>query len=235
MAKIKTKPVKTAAKQRAPFGADRWIVTKAKYLRMLAPFVSKEETRYYLHGIHVEPAKQGIILVATDGHRMGIIHDVDGSAKSPFICAVSKGALAYKAREDALAVFSGQMLGIVPAQYARAVKGPKTAISYAEYIETLGPVDGTYPEWRKVVPAEIKHRLRPLSFNARYVADFAKVIEAAGKKTDFGAGFNFYQTGGPTDPVVARTPAVPEFVGLLMPMRVDSMEPLPTWLAKKAA
>ena len=220
-------------KSTAPFGADRWIVTRAKYLRMLAPFASTEETRLYLGGIYIAPAAKGIVLVATDGHRMGIVHDENGAATKPFICPIGKRALAQKLDIDALAVFAGADLHFLDAD-----NPPKRRTVLQPLFTSAEPaLEGDYPAWWKVVPVTVTRRLRPMSINARYVGAFAKVGEAAGLKDGNRYGFNFYQSGGASDALIVRNPYLPEFVGIQMPMRIIDTDPLPRWLmaARKAA
>jgi DNA polymerase III sliding clamp (beta) subunit (PCNA family) len=70
-------------------------VVNADLFRIVYSCVSTEETRYYLNGVHVEPHPvKGAILVATDGHRMLIAHDKDGSCSGPIIVQMPRFALA---------------------------------------------------------------------------------------------------------------------------------------------
>src|SRR5690554_1106144 len=51
----------------------------ASLFRVAAMFQSTEETRYYLNGVHIEQHQdEGVFLVATDGHRLLVAHDVSG-------------------------------------------------------------------------------------------------------------------------------------------------------------
>lgn len=51
----------------------RNIKVSAKYVAMIAPFISKEATRYHLGGIHIMPhPKGGVLMTATDGHTLAI-------------------------------------------------------------------------------------------------------------------------------------------------------------------
>lgn len=215
---------------------DRRIKTLAKNILMIEPMLSREETRHYLAGFHVETcAAGGILIVGTDGHRMGIIHDESGEVRGEWISPVTKSfcSAAAKAGEGAVAYFCGRMAYIIPAQKAAQAKGPASAEKVATHGELIDPIDGTFPEWEKVVPRTISHRQRPVCINGRYIADFAKVAEAAGvlKRVEkSGAMFNFYQTGGSADPLIVRHPKLPEFVGIQMPVRMDQSEPLPEWL-----
>lgn len=68
----------------------RLVSFKSEYAAMLVPFVSTEGPRYYLSGLGVFPHKdKGVLLVATDGHRMGIIHDEAGKTNGDWICPIT--------------------------------------------------------------------------------------------------------------------------------------------------
>lgn len=60
------------------------ILKNPAFLAAASLFVSKEETRYYLNGVLIEPAPQGgVFLVATDGHRLVCFHDPEGMTDAP--------------------------------------------------------------------------------------------------------------------------------------------------------
>ncbi|MBO6759317.1 MAG: hypothetical protein JJ902_23545 [Roseibium sp.] len=101
-----------------------------------APFISTEETRYYLNGICLskDPAAQGV-LVSTDGHRLAAhpcAHRVDGNPILPR-CAVET------------------LRGLPPA--GKAVFSETRAafqLPGARFVTRL--IDGGFPDWHRVVP-----------------------------------------------------------------------------------
>lgn len=223
--------------------ARRFIVTRGRYLRMLAPFVSREETRYYIHGIHVErhPAR-GLLLVATDGHRMAIVHDAGGTMTgAPAVCPVSREALTAAARIDreargsiyCRAVFRGDDLWLGEGVEGQKPPVPRTAVGARDGQQFVLPaIDGVFPPWRRVVPRKLAYRQLPVAINARYVADFLKVGVAAGLKGHEAEHFLFWQ-GPQPGPLVVRSRLIPEFVGLQMPVAGGRLDPLPDWLSGK--
>ena len=55
------------------------IRVNADLFKLVHAAISKEETRYYLNGVFIEPHPVGgAVLVATDGHRMLVAHDEKG-------------------------------------------------------------------------------------------------------------------------------------------------------------
>lgn len=63
----------------------------ADLFRAVSVAVSTEETRYYLNGVNVEqhPVK-GVILTATDGHRLLCAHDENGETDGAYIVPAGK-------------------------------------------------------------------------------------------------------------------------------------------------
>jgi hypothetical protein len=59
-------------------------IINARYYIEAGAFVTKEMSRYTLNGIRVEPHPEGgAVIVATDGHTMGIFHDREGKCDEP--------------------------------------------------------------------------------------------------------------------------------------------------------
>jgi DNA polymerase III sliding clamp (beta) subunit (PCNA family) len=117
-----------------------------KVLAALSLCASTEETRYYLRGVYVEIAPRHVTYAATDGH----------------VLAAHREELADDAPDN-------ELLGsfIIPTamctkfKFKRGASTVGTIMPDAEYLiiaygaERIGfaPVDGTFPEWRRVVPA----------------------------------------------------------------------------------
>ena len=138
-----------------------------RYFAAITLFMAKQDVRYYLNGISIEPHPDGgALLVATDGHRMAVLHDPDGWCASQFIVGdISRALLlackakARKANPNDLPAAlwiaeTGSMVACLPA----APKG-ETAKHEAP-TDAFGPlvrfmcktsvIDGRFPDWRKV-------------------------------------------------------------------------------------
>jgi len=124
---------------------------------------SNEESRYYLRGVHLSTTGH---MVTTDGHRL--------------FCA----KLAEAVPADV----------IIPLDTVKAAL--KLAGKKAQTIElngnTLGgvvftPVDGTFPDWRRVIPPVDGYRQHddraPAHFNPDYIYDLGQMARALGSKT----------------------------------------------------
>ena len=123
---------------------------------------SSEESRYYLRGVHLSTSGH---LVTTDGHRM-------------FVARLNERPSA-----DVIIPY-----GDVQAALKLAGARAKDIEVTADRIHSIAyqPVDGTFPDWRAVVPTgEETPSNKPgandgaehVHFNNRYVGDFEKMAD----------------------------------------------------------
>lgn len=139
-------PVLAASEYSANFSAPaqvlRRLFDKSKFA------ISTEETRYYLNGVymHVAESEGGQVLrcVATDGHRLARI-DADlpeGAAEMPGIIVPRKtvGELRKLLDDDELSV-------------AVSVSETKVRFATPDITLTSKVIDGTFPDYTRVIPA----------------------------------------------------------------------------------
>lgn len=159
-------------------GSFECVVSAPMFRRAMAA-ISKNETRYYLNGVYVEPCEAGgVILVSTDGRRMIVLRDRAGSAPNgPGIVSLNKEMTrALTAKSWNLPSWMGALTGKGPKARFIAVKGTRAAVvetalstegeadhsALLEMAESPGPlvaayqwvgvlIDGAYPDWRKVI------------------------------------------------------------------------------------
>lgn len=68
---------------------------KRQYIPVLATFSGKDDIREVFNGFHIKPHPQtGVILTATDGHRLVTIHDKTGASNGEYTFPISKELLA---------------------------------------------------------------------------------------------------------------------------------------------
>ena len=115
---------------------------QSHYAWRINPIVSTEETRYYLTGFAVFKHGPGVLIVATNGHVMGVFHDetgdIDPGAEGS-IWALPKAVIAAckpaRNNEDQRLVFQdGQAI---------LTNDGETVLSVP-----CQPIDGTFPNWR---------------------------------------------------------------------------------------
>jgi DNA polymerase III sliding clamp (beta) subunit (PCNA family) len=124
---------------------------------------SQEESRYYLRGVHLSTTGH---LVTTDGHRMFVARLTDRPAA------------------DVIVPYSDVQAALKLAG-ARAQDIEVTADRIGQIAYT--PVDGTFPDWRRVVPTgEELPSGKPddapnaVHFNHAYIGDLAKMGKLLG-------------------------------------------------------
>ena len=140
----------------------------SQYYADSGQFITKEESRYSLDSMRVEPHPQmGVIIVATDGHTMGVFHDRGGE------CPVDGITLRYDA---SLAGMCGQgherTLEINDDGSASLLKRGVEVVRF-NAIET----DGKFPAWRLPLPRWNKD-VKRTDYNPEYIARCAEVSRA---------------------------------------------------------
>jgi hypothetical protein len=153
------------------------ITCKARDLAEIYTHAAVRDVRYYLNGICIERAGEGIVLVATDGHRMAIAADAKGAIEGAefAIVALEKTTLTIlrNADEDErvrINFDAGSIYGDIRADSLRATKKhSKRLVAGAELIR------GKFPDWRKVVPQKLKP-CGIVDINPRYMAEAGNAL-----------------------------------------------------------
>ncbi len=144
----------------APAPVLRRLFDKAKFA------ISTEETRYYLNGVyfHVATGEGGQVLraVATDGHRLARIDATlpDGAADMPGVIVPRKtvGELRKLLEDD-------------EAQIAVSVSETKVRFATPAITLTSKVIDGTFPDYTRVIPTGNTRRLEVDA------AEFARAVD----------------------------------------------------------
>lgn len=103
-------------------------------LGFVAPFMSIDETRYYLNGVCLD----GRVSVATDGHRLGC------HPSGADFTAFGRPILPKKAARILQSLPAPKAIQLNDRRFVADLDG-------ARLVTRL--IDGTYPEWQRVVPA----------------------------------------------------------------------------------
>lgn len=230
----------------------RAIKFQARYLPILAACAPKNDVRYYLNGFFITPHESGTgaYLVATNGSQMVVIYDANATTNADWICQISsallkaaskKGTRKFAQKDGATEVHYYNNTAFVTDGFAIEENLPagkfSTETDYGEICERVihceytKPIDGKYPEFRRVIPAchSIKNDQMPL-FNPKYL-EFTKMLNPS-DKDGFAAATDLYSTGD-SDSIIVRFPNFPEIIGIIMPMRrakYAKLEAIPEWL-----
>jgi hypothetical protein len=231
------------------------IVIRAEYAPLINLFRSNEETRYYLNGFYAKAhAIQGVEMVATDGHRLGCFRDEEGHAEGePAIWGLDKPTLAACKAVNRNDCGLTRWLVIMPpavegGAHALAIvlcpardeldKRPNWERAAAEaalsktdttvHTSIIRPIDGTYPDYQRVVPHVFPEKSVTAWFNASYLDDFGKVAATCGKSRAVAV-----YSGSDNGPAVVMTGRA-DFFGVLMPVRGTDHVSLPYWWNERA-
>lgn len=136
---------------------------KANEFQAVAQAVSKEETRYYLNGVFIEATQDGIQLAATNGHILLSAKGSNGSfggadteplSVTGLIIKMDTASKSFKTRiADNYDRWMYCDLTNWTAEFLAIEGEPKEGQSYQRVgIEQFDIIDGTFPDWRRVVP-----------------------------------------------------------------------------------
>lgn len=225
------------------------IAFRAAYYLEAIPLASTEAVRYYLHGAHL--SGDGV-LAATDGHAMIVAHvsHVPGDAIIPAgtDCIIPANAdLVKHSREKNrdphprfLVMTPGDGLRVtIRVVFAPDARGALEAVDAGNACFTLETafVDGTFPAYRKVIPAW--PATVPASapfFATKLLARFDAAAAGAGREKSGGAGaVRILATGGGDGAAIVDL-GRPDAFGVIMPVRApsghkpDKVPPHPAWV-----
>jgi len=133
------------------------------------PFVSTEETRYYLNGVCFEFGDSVVRTVATDGHKLGVRETKTTAAVEEWKCRPIVPRITMAAILDVMG--DAQGVGVFEAVHipehekeVQAANGPvkhtireqwdvpRARFTGNGWVVTSKLIDGNFPEWRRVVP-----------------------------------------------------------------------------------
>lgn len=197
------------------------IQVAASLFRAASEFQSKEEVRYYINGVYVQPHPDGgAVMVGTDGHRMLVAHDKEGVCTKPAIVQLEAAAYQPLGKDPELKLCVGAD-GIATCGHYRSVKNTF--------------IDGTFPDWARVVKPVVelakkrfhgKPQFEPASFNAKYISGIRKVTKALGEE---GVAVRIV-TFASAEPALLLIPSRSDVFGVLMPMLAECDPAVPAFM-----
>lgn len=198
---------------------------QARLVAAIAQFKASNDIRYYLNGVYVEPRSAGgAVIVATNGHAMGVWLDESGEIERPVILRI--GAKLQAACQGAdtkrLTIIDNRLAVIGQAQKG----GLKDVELYVQPQPGDWEVPGKFPDWTGVVHLIDGSPSLHSAINPEYIAMMDRAIS-------IGVGDKFksitVRQGAPHAGIVFTTAATLNFVGVIMPLR-DQEGPFPDWI-----
>lgn len=195
---------------------------EAKHVARLAPFMARDDIRYYLCGLCIEKAEQGgVYLITSDGHSMAVVYDATGTLEGAdrVVIAMSNDLIAAAKRAKPIAGLTQQVL--LTGKRVRIALDFECTGSGESFVQAGDSlVEGKFPNWRAVTPDFDKLKrgafTGPEGVNAAYLARCAKLVD----RKRF-CGLSFWQAA-PRKAVIIQVDAVPEMFVIIMPMMGDA-------------
>lgn len=133
-------------------------------LRAALEFAATQDIRYYLNGIKIEATKTHTTYVATDGHRLiAVRHEAENEEKAELIIPVTVAKIASK---GAIKTIGGEKVSLTIDKLQYDISTPGGRLIFT-------PIQGNFPEWRKVATSYKKPEKRQgdkfLSINPVYL------------------------------------------------------------------
>lgn len=215
-----------------------------KYLAAISLFAAKNDVRYYLNGVSIEPHPDGgAVIVATDGRRLAAIHDPEGMATKKLIIETPAPelmkALKMKSYQKFLkpeSCWIAERCAVVTWDGFEKTNGgqkivPEPFGTNAIVTAKSQLIDAKYPDWRRLMPTERSEKIESLpAVNPKYLGDLNAAAEILGIKYPCVR----LEGRGETLSVIARMHAgdlLDRFIGIIMPMKADPIPTiLPSWL-----
>lgn len=229
------------------------LIVNANTFKLTYGFVSNEETRFYLCGVSIEKHGAGVILVATDGHRLGAFHQEDGllawegdDHAGTIVSLPQDGLKACTPAKRAtfmhnwLIVEHDQLNGdakamIVNADTPAEAEENRNVPSYVAWQGYAHIIDGSFPDWRRFIP-KAEHANKPVfaTFDSKLIAPFVAVSASASSAVIAKEAKAPIAIAGedPGSPLIVHTDR-PDFLGVLMGVRGPGYS-YPEWLSAPA-
>lgn len=192
----------------------------------VAPFVARNDIRFYLNGFLVEKAPHGgVYVVGTDGTTMAIDYDaggrIDGAER---VIARFDRSLSVACRAALRSLLKDKMrVRLDDNRLTINIDEEPTRKTEAYVKAGEAVIDGNYPKWREVLPKF--DALKPgmnCKVNSTMLARFAEVAADKGANElsyyQWSAGIKLWQAE-PEEVVAIQIPTIQTMIGLLMPMR----------------
>jgi len=202
-------------------------------LKALLLMTPKQGIRYYLKGVLVDVRAQDVTLVATNGHVLLAVPYVDNIEGDRLIgqWIIPREALEAvkpcKAGRTSLPISIEIIPGAErpdPERPDATIKAPDTIIVTGATTASTKPIDGRYPDWRRVMPGSAS--LEVAHFDPALVATFGDVHSLLGGSEKFKPVVHHNGRKGALVSGLGR-----DALGVIMPYRVDDMQHpgLPSW------
>jgi len=196
-----------------------------KHLRAIVKLASTDERRYVLNGVRCEFGEHGIFLVATDGRKLGVLHaNSNPFPQTAFTLPHTIVEMVARGNTERLPVEISDEDGLLVKLFL-----DQGVLECTKENEAL--IDGNYPNWRHVIPSGPICSVPHAKVRFDYLDAFHELA------AELSAGVSpIMQFTGVGNPITIQFEELPEFLGVVMPMRGDfDPNPIPNWMRRAIA
>jgi len=185
-------------------------------VKIVFPFIAKDDIRYYLCGVNIRPLDDGsAMLVATDGKRFVVVRDPDGFTEQPIIVSVSKDGL--KHAKEVKHTFDVMSNGLT------MISGDVAQQLFVQPGNSL--IEGNFPKVENIASTSGYREGITGSVDPLYLADALEIGQHFG-----GIRFFTRDANSPLCFACGDVSALECFGGIAK--RTDSFDSLPDWFPK---
>lgn len=142
-------------------------ILKAAYL-----CTSHESVRYYLNGVCVQWDGAHLTAVATDGHRLiafNLPYDKETFADADKFSVIIPNDIIKNWKVN------NKLPTTILFDYVKGAPSDHCSMTADGTSVTFAPVDGVFPDWRRILPAEVSGEVA--QFNTGYLDDFTRATK----------------------------------------------------------
>lgn len=157
-------------------------------------------------------------MIATNGRGMAILRRRDMEIPESFI-------------------FPTDILKLIPSKFkelkidfdskTKMITAKPIGAGWASPEYRFNAIEGDFPKWRQVVPEKVG--AGHLKVNGEYMNEFAMITKVLMASKEFGIVVAASDDG--LGPIIIQN-GCEDFLGILMPLRLDRVAALPTWIKK---
>lgn len=193
-------------------------IIDGKYYAEAGAFVTSDASRYALRAIRIEPHPDGgAVIVATDGHTMGVFHDKYATCSEPVTVEFRKEILPFlrpprahkRASQILRCVQINGNLDVVNASFDHKQNAYVPSKTLVTFFDSICGEGARFPDWRAVMP-KTTPPLRS-DFNADYLHRFAMLKRER--------SITIWHDEKCVNVAIVRNAYRDDFVGLVMPVR----------------
>jgi DNA polymerase III subunit beta len=124
--------------------------------------MSTEESRYYLNGVYLHPTDEGITAVATDGHKLArVVLDQEADFPGVIVPRKTVGEVSKSLNENPVTV---------------SVSDTKIRFKSGETVIVSKVIDGTFPDYSRVIPTGHPHTAVVVAADVRAASDRVAMV-----------------------------------------------------------